>query len=146
MSQNRPAQGYDASASIMGPNGPELVGEWQEVDINLTAETEEYHETNSRSPVLLDGDIKIDGKLKRGYISTGIIAATMGTGTIQPGVSIPEIPRLTVTTNINAPSKGLVGKYTLTGVKIEKLGIAIKAGKAVIDTDLTFKAEGIIEA
>lgn len=145
MGQSRPVQGFDVSASVMGPNGPELVGEWQEVDINITSETEEYHETNSRSPVLLDGDIKIDGKLKRGYIDMNIVATTMGTSNIQPGVTLPASPRFTITCNINAPSKGLVGKYTVTGVKFEKLGLAIKAGKAVVDSDLTYKAEGLIE-
>jgi hypothetical protein len=145
MPQNRPVQGYDVSVSVMGPNGPELVGEWQECDINITNETEEYHETNSRSPILLDGDIKFDGKLKRGYLNTNIVATTLGTNTIQPGVAIPATPRFTISCYINAPDKGLVGRYRLTGVKFEKLSIAIKAGKAVVDNDLSFKAEGIIE-
>jgi hypothetical protein len=145
MSQSRPVQGFDVSVSVMGPNGPELCGEWQEADINITSETEEYQETNSRSPVLLDGDIKIDGKLKRGYIDLNIIATTIGTGNIQPGVTIPASPRFSITCNINTPSKGLVGKYTVTGAKFEKLGLNIKSGKAVVTSDLTYKAEGIIE-
>lgn len=142
---NRPVQGFDVSGSIMGPNGPELAGEWQEIDINITSETEEYHETNSRAPVLLDGDIKIDGKVKRGLLDMNIIKTVFGTSNVQPGIAVGASPRFTISCNINAPNKGLIGKYRLTGVKFEKLGIAIKAGKTVVDSDLSFKAEGIIE-
>lgn len=142
---NRPVQGFDVSIGVMGPNGPELAGEYQEVDINITSETEEYQETNSRAVVLLDGDIKFDGKLKRGFVDMGIVATTLGTANIQPGVVLPMSPRFIISCSINAPDKGLNGRYRLTGVKFEKLALAIKAGKTVVDSDLTWKAEGLIE-
>jgi len=142
----RPVQGHDVSVSVMGPNGPELVGEWQEVDINITNDDEEYMETNSRMPIYLDGDIKLDGKVKRGWLDLNIVAVTVGTGNLQPGQPIPATPRFVITCNINAPTKGLSGRYQLTGVRFDKLAIAIKAGKAIVDEDLTYKAEGLIES
>lgn len=141
----RPVQGHDVSVSVMGPNGPELVGEWQETDINISDDVEEYMELNSRMPVYLDGDIKIDGTLKRGWLDMNIVAATVGSSTLQPGQRIVT-PRYTVTCTINAPEKGLTGRYQLTNVVFDKTPISVKTGKNVVDTNLSFKAEGIIEA
>jgi hypothetical protein len=142
----RPVQGHDVSASVMGPNGPELVGEWQEVDININNDAEAYQTLNSRMPIYLDGDITIDGTLKRGWLDMNIVAATVGTGNLQPGQPIPATPRFVITTTINAPDKGLNGRYQLTGVIVDKNAIAIKQGKGAVDSNLSFKAEGLIEA
>lgn len=145
MARRAPVQGHDVSVSVMGPNGPELVGEYQEVSFNINSDTEEYIETNSKMPILLDGEIHIDGTLKRGWMDMGIVAATVGTGNLQPGQPIPASPRFVITTTINAPDKGLTGKYQLTGSKFEKLGISISAGKGVVTSDQSFKSEGLIE-
>ncbi|KLU66303.1 hypothetical protein DEAC_c17020 [Desulfosporosinus acididurans] len=143
---NRPVQGHDVSASVMGPNGPELAGEWQEVDINIANAVETYQTLNSRMPILLDGDITLDGTLKRGWLDMNIVAATVGTGNLQPGQNIPASPRFVITTTINAPDKGLNGTYQLTGVIIDKTALSIKQGKGVVESNLSFKAEGLIEA
>ncbi|MFB5192794.1 hypothetical protein [Alicyclobacillus fastidiosus] len=142
----RPVQGHDVSCAVMGPNGPELAGEWQEVDINISNDAETYQETNSRMPIYLDGDITIDGTLKRGWMDMNIVATTVGTGNLQPGQYIPPSPRFVITCTIDAPDKGLSGRYQLTGVLMDKTAIAIKSGKSVVDSNITFKAEGLIEA
>jgi len=143
---NRPVQGHDVSASVMGPNGPELAGEWQEADINIANAVETYQTLNSRMPILLDGDITIDGTLKRGWLDMNIVAATVGTGNLQPGQNVPASPRFVITCAINAPAKGLSGNYQLTGVIIDKTALAMKQGKGVVESNLSFKAEGLIEA
>ncbi|WP_088185833.1 hypothetical protein [Desulfosporosinus sp. FKA] len=143
---NRPVQGHDVSAALMGPNGPELAGEWQEMDLNINNAVETYQTLNSRMPILLDGDITLDGKLKRGWLDMNIVAATVGTGNLQPGQNVPASPRFVITCTINAPDKGLNGTYQLTGSIFDKTQIAIKQGKGVVTSDLSFKSEGIIEA
>lgn len=143
---NRPVQGHDVSVAVMGPYGPELAGEWQEVDINIGNAVESYQTLNSRMPILLDGDITIDGTLKRGWLDMNIVAATVGTNNLQPGQNVPASPRFVITTTINASDKGLNGTYQLTGTIFDKIALAIKSGKGVVTSDLTFKSEGLIEA
>lgn len=143
---NRPVQGHDVSVSVMGPNGPELVGQWQNVEFDIENDAETYQLLNSRMPVYLDGDITISGSLERGWIDMNIVATTVGTGNLQPGQAISATPRFTVTCTINAPDKGLNGNYQLTNVIFTKIPVSAKAGKGVVTSNLTFKAEGLIEA
>jgi len=72
-------------------------------------------------------------------------ATTVGTGNLQPGQPIPASPRFVISCTINAPDKGLNGRYQLTGVVFDKSALAVKSGKAVVDSNLTWKAEGLIE-
>lgn len=146
MADKRPLQGFDVSVTVTGPNGPALVGEYEQVDINITNDTEEYQTTNSRMPIYLDGDVKIDGSLKRGFIDLGSALITaFGASTLQPGVQFRS-PRFVISANFNAPDKGLVGRYSLTGCIIDKLSLSAGKGKTVVSSDYSFKAEGIQEA
>ena len=43
-----PIQGFDVSVSVMGPSGPELAGEYEDVEINVINDDEEYLETGER--------------------------------------------------------------------------------------------------
>lgn len=139
----RPVQGYDVSVSIVGPAGPELVGQFEEMDIGIKNETEDYLELGERIAMILDGDIKIDGKMKRGMINTDIVKRVYGVSSLKRGTRIPPQPRFVVTANIDAPEKGLVGRIKLLNVIIPDLSMAFKAGKGVVSTDLSYKAEGI---
>ena len=58
-----PLQGYDVTISIIGENGPELVGQYQEAEITVSNELQEYLETGERIARQLDGQIGIEGKL-----------------------------------------------------------------------------------
>ncbi|WCK53837.1 hypothetical protein PP175_21345 [Aneurinibacillus sp. Ricciae_BoGa-3] len=142
MSQ-QPIQGYDVSVTLVGPNGPELVGEFQECDINIKNDTETYLEMNERISMILDGEITIDGKLKKGWINMDIVQRVYGTPSMQRGVKIPQQPRFTMTTLVDAPQKGLNGQIKLLNVIIPELSLTMKSGKAVVDSDFTYKAEGI---
>lgn len=143
MAEQRPVQGFDVIIDVMGPNGPEFVGQYQELNIDLTDEDEEYYLTGSRTPMLLDGDIKISGSLKRGWISTDIISRLYGRSTIRVGESTLSSLRFTITATVDAPAKGLTGRIRLDGCKFNGLSLAIKAGKSVVNKDMKFKAEGI---
>jgi hypothetical protein len=142
----RPLQGFDVSVTVVGDNGPALVGEYESVDLNITNDTEEYQTTNSRMPVYLDGDVKLDGSLKRGFIDLGSALATaFGSSTLQPGTTFRS-PRFVISANFNAPDKGFNGRYSLTGCIIDKLSLSASKGKTVVNSDYSFKAEGITEA
>lgn len=143
MAEQRPVQGFDVIIDVMGPNGPEFVGQYQELNINLSDEDEEYWLTGSRTAMLLDGDIKIDGNLKRGWISTDIISRMYGKSTIRRGESTLSSLRFTITATVDAPTKGLYGRIRLDDCKFNGLSLAIKAGKGVVEKDMKFKAEGI---
>ncbi|MDI6711467.1 MAG: hypothetical protein QME76_12435 [Bacillota bacterium] len=136
-------QGYDVSVLITGPQGPELVGEYQEADFSIKEDVEEYEELGERIPAILDGPIKIEGKLKRGHILLDIIRRIWGTPALKRGSRIPPAPRFTIACSINAPEKGFVGRYRLLDCKISDLGLSVKAGKAVMEENIDFKAEGI---
>lgn len=144
--EQAPVQGYDVVIDVMGENGPEFVGQYQELNINLTDEDEEYWLTGSRTAMLLDGDIKIEGNLKRGWISTDIISRLYGQSSIRRGSSNLSSLRFTITATVDSPAKGLSGRIKLEDCKFNGLSLAIKAGKGVVDKDMKFKAEGISEA
>ncbi|MGG1600576.1 hypothetical protein [Paenibacillus naphthalenovorans] len=142
----RPAQGFDVSVQIVGPNGPELVGEYQEMDINIKNDVEEYLEMNERIAAILDGEIKIDGKLKRGLMNMDVVRRVYGTPVMRRGERIPPQPRFVITFSINAPEKGLVGRFKLLQVIIPDLTISAQAGKGVVSKELSYRAEGIENA
>ncbi|MDR1701269.1 MAG: phage tail tube protein [Sporomusaceae bacterium] len=144
--QQRPVQGFDASISVMGPSGPAFAGEYQECEFKIQDEDEEYWVTGSRAPTILDGDIKISGKLKRGWISFDMISQLFGQSFVRGGITMLTSLRFTITVTIDAPAKGLLGRYRLENCKINEIAIAIKAGKSVVEKDMTFKAEGVFEA
>lgn len=136
-------QGYDASVLITGPQGPELVGDYQEAEFSIKEDTEEYLELGERIPAILDGEIKIEGKLKRGHMLLDIIKRIWGQSSLKRGSRVPPSPRFTIIVNINAPEKGFVGRYRLLNCKISDLGLKLKAGKDIMEEDIDFKAEGI---
>jgi hypothetical protein len=107
---------------------------------------EEYLETGERIPMLLDGEIKIEGKLKKGMAQTNVISRVFGMNAMKRGSRIPTQPRFTITCTINAPEKGLKGKYRLLNCVFPELALAVKQGKTVVDQTLNFKCEGIEEA
>lgn len=146
MANNDPIQGFDVSISVMGPNGPELAGEYQEMDINIKNDIEEYLETNERVARILDGVISISGKLKRGWMNTDIISRVYGYTALRRGEKIGASPRFTISCSVENSDKGVSGRLRLEQVVIPELAIAIKQGKGVVSKDLTYKAEGISEA
>ncbi len=143
---NDPIQGFDVSVLIVNPGGgPELVGEFQETEISIKNETEAYLEQNERIARILDGEITIEGKLKRGLINLGIIKSCYGSSSLKRGEKIPKSPRFIITTNINAPDKGMVGKFKLLNAIIPELTVSFGKGKDISTTDYSYKAEGIEE-
>lgn len=139
-------QGYDCNVFITGKSGPELVGEYQEVEFSIKEEVEEYLELGERIASVLDGPIKIEGKLKKGHALIDIIRRIWGQPALKRGGDIPVSPRFTITFKIDAPDKGFVGEYKLTTVKFTDLSLKAKGGKDVLEEDLNFKAEGIESA
>lgn len=144
--EQRPVQGFDITIDVMGPNGPEFVGQYQELEFKISDEDEEYWLTGSRTAMLLDGEIKLTGKLKRGWVSLDIISRLYGQSSIRRGESTLSSLRFTITCTVDAPTKGLLGRIKLEDCKFNEINIAIKAGKGVVDKDMSFKAEGISEA
>lgn len=144
--EQRPVQGFDVIIDVMGPSGPEFVGQYQELNFTINDEDEEYWLTGSRTAMLLDGDIKIDGNLKRGWVSTDIISRLYGKSSIRRGESTLSSLRFTITATVDAPAKGLIGRIRLEDCKFNSLALSIKAGKGVVEKDMKFKAEGISEA
>lgn len=142
----RPIQGFDVSVQVIGPNGPELVGEYQECEFSIKNDVEEYLELNERIAMLLDGEIKIEGKVKRGWVSMTIVEALFGSGTLRRGERSPASPRFVIIFNVKAPEKGLRGRYKFEQAIFPDLSLSIAAGKGVVKKDLSFRAEGIVEA
>lgn len=142
---NDPIQGFDVSIMVVGPNGPELVGEFQESEFSIKNETETYLEQNERVARILDGEITIEGKLKRGLINLGVLKSVYGTTSIKRGEKVPKSPRFIITQSINAPDKGMVGKFKFSNAVIPELSVSFGAGKEVSKADFSFKAEGIEE-
>ncbi|ADY55135.1 hypothetical protein Sgly_0778 [Syntrophobotulus glycolicus DSM 8271] len=136
-------QGFDVSVTITGANGPDLVGEYQEVEFTIKEDSEKYLALGERIAELLDGEISIEGKLKRGHTQLDIINRIWGTKTLKRGEKIPSSPRFTISFNINAKDKGFSGRYRLLSSKIDELAIKAQAGKDVVSEDLSFKSEGI---
>lgn len=141
-----PVQGFDVSVMIVGANGPELVGEYQECEFSVKNETEEYLELNERIATILDGEIKIEGKVKRGWMSMDLLQRVFGASTMRRGTRIPASPRFVVAFSVDAPEKGLKGRYKFEQAVFPELSISVSAGKGVAKKDLSFKAEGISEA
>ena len=138
-----PIQGFDVTVSVIGPNGPVLVGSYEQIDINLNMDTEAYPELGSRVARQLSGMYEIDGTLRRGWRDMDIINTIAGASAIRVGDAIPEPPRFEVACNVNAPAKGLVGRIKLERCLFTKLGLSASAGKGVVKGDMPFKAEGI---
>lgn len=142
----RPVQGFDVSVSVVGPNGPSLVGEFEEIQLNINNDVEEYLTLNSRMPILLDGEIKLDGSLRRGFIDVGkALQTAFGSSSLQPGAQFAS-PRYVISASFNSTDKGINGRYILTGSIISKIGLSATQGKNVVRNDYTFRAEGIQEA
>jgi len=141
-----PVQGFDVSVMVIGSDGPDLVGEYQEVEFSVKNDTEEYLELNERVARILDGEIKIEGKLKRGWTSMDILSKTFGVSTIRRGERVPASPRFVIAFSVNAPEKGLTGRYKCEQAVIPELTISIASGKGVVKKDMSFKAEGISAA
>lgn len=142
----KPIQGFDVSVQVIGPTGPELVGEYQECEFSVKNDTESYLELNERIAQHLDGEISIEGKIKRGWMSLNVLNSVFGSGTLRRGEKAPASPRFVITYSVNAPEKGLVGRYKFEQAVFPELSISIAAGKGVVKKDLSFKAEGITEA
>lgn len=141
-----PIQGFDVSVMVIGPNGPEMAGQYQEVEFSIKNETEEYLELNERIARILDGEIKIEGKLKRGWTSLNIVRQVFGSSTLRRGERIPKSPRFVITCTVKAPEKGLNGRYKFEQAVIPELSVSVTQGKGVAKKDLSFKAEGMTEA
>ncbi|MCL1604825.1 hypothetical protein M3079_02350 [Phascolarctobacterium sp. ET69] len=141
-----PLQGYDVTISIIGENGPELVGQYQEAEITVTNELQEYLETGERIPRQLDGQIGIEGKLTRGMLHVDVIQRIMGSGTIRRGEAIPQSPRFTIETTLKNANKGYDGRIRVEQAVFNELALSITAGAEVVKKDLSFKAEGISQA
>ncbi|MBL0387923.1 hypothetical protein JJB07_14880 [Tumebacillus sp. ITR2] len=142
----RPAQGFDVVVAVTTAAGPALVGEFVEVSLNISHDPERYQPVGSRTPMWLDGDVELDGGLKRGFIDAGNLLMSMfGTREIGPGTSFTSA-RFVITATFNAPEKALVGRYSMQGCMFTKLGVSVKGGKAVVDSDYQFKIETLKEA
>ncbi|NOV01346.1 hypothetical protein [Paenibacillus planticolens] len=141
----RPLQGFDVSVTVVGVNGPALVGEFEEMSLNINSEAEAYMTLNSKMPIYLDGEVTLDGTLKRGYIDAGgAVKAAFDTSTLGPDIKFTQ-PRYVISADFNVPEKGLVGRYNLSQCIIDKIGLSFTKGKAVVNSDYSFKAEGIEE-
>ncbi|SHN73155.1 hypothetical protein [Desulfitobacterium chlororespirans] len=136
-------QGFDVSVTIVGDNGPDLVGEYQEVEFTIKEDSESYLALGERIAEILDGQITIEGKLKRGHTQLDIINRIWGAKALKRGEKIPSAPRFAISFNVDAPGKGFSGKYRLLACKIDELAIKAQSGKNVVSEDLSFKAEGI---
>lgn len=88
-----PLQGYDVTISIIGENGPELVGQYQEAEITVTNELQEYLETGERIPRQLDGQIGIEGKLTRGCCMLMLFSA-LWVAVLSAGVKLSRKARV----------------------------------------------------
>jgi hypothetical protein len=73
-----PIQGFDVTVSIVGPNGPVMVGAYEQIDININSDTESYAELGSRVARELSGMIAIDFTLRRGWRNMDIITQMYG--------------------------------------------------------------------
>ena len=141
-----PIQGFDVSVMVIGPNGPEMVGEYQEVEFSIKNDTEEYLELNERIARILDGEIKIEGKLKRGWTSLDIVKQCFGSSSLRRGEKAPQSPRFVITCSIANAAKGINGRYKFEQAVIPELSISVAQGKGVAKKDLSFKAEGFAAA
>lgn len=154
----QPIQGYDVTVGLVAPSGKEtFAGEFQECSFSIKHDVEEYQETNSRLPMLLEGDIKIEGKLKRGWFAEKLVTTIFGQSKLSIGSDISQQHRVVLTMKTNnatragasgstlAAFKGVAAEtgVKLTGVLFTDLNVSVKGGKAVVDKDLSFRAESI---
>lgn len=142
----QPLQGYDVKVSVIGTNGPELVGEFQEASVTITNDTEEYVEMGERIAMLLDGQITIEGKLKRGCLYVDAINRIYGQSSLRRGDAIVASPRFTIMMTLKNSSKGHNGKIRMEQAVINEWALSATAGKDVVSSELSFKAEGISQA
>ena len=142
----QPLQGYDVKVSVIGTNGPELVGEFQEASVTITNDTEEYLELGERIAMLLDGQITIEGKLKRGCLYVDAINRIYGQSSLRRGDAIVASPRFTIMMTLKNSSKGHNGKIRMEQAVINEWALSATAGKDVVSSELSFKAEGISQA
>lgn len=142
----QPLQGYDVKVSVIGTNGPELVGEFQEASVTITNDTEEYLELGERIAMLLDGQITIEGKLKRGCLYVDAINRIYGQSSLRRGDAIVASPRFTIMMTLKNSSKGYNGKIRMEQAVINEWALSSTVGKDVVSSELSFKAEGISQA
>ncbi len=142
----QPLQGYDVKVSVIGTNGPELVGEFQEASVTITNDTEEYVEMGERIAMLLDGQITIEGKLKRGCLYVDAINRIYGQKSLRRGDAIAASPRFTIMMTLKNSDKGHNGKIRMEQAVINEWALSATAGKDVVSSELSFKAEGISQA
>lgn len=142
----QPLQGYDVKVSVIGTNGPELVGEFLEASVTITNDTEEYLELGERIAMLLDGQITIEGKLKRGCLYVDAINRIYGQSSLRRGDAIVASPRFTIMMTLKNSSKGHNGKIRMEQAVINEWALSSTAGKDVVSSELSFKAEGISQA
>lgn len=142
----QPLQGYDVKVSVIGTNGPELVGEFQEASVTITNDTEEYLELGERIAMLLDGQITIEGKLKRGCLYVDAINRIYGQSSLRRGDAIVASPRFTIMMTLKNSGKGYNGKIRMEQAVINEWALSSTAGKDVVSSELSFKAEGISQA
>ena len=139
-----PAQGFDVSVNITSNSGGiDLAGEFQECEISIKEDIEEYETLNEESPMLLPGTIKISGKVKRGLLHPDIIGRVYGATKLGRGAKRTKPKVFSITTTLNSDYKGFNGRIRLNNVRFESLDLKSKAGKGVVDKDLSFKAESI---
>jgi len=151
-------QGFDVTVGLVAPDGKEtFAGEFQEGSYSISHDIEEYMSTNSRMPDLLEGDIKIEGSLKRGWFGEQIVKTIFGQSKIDVGTDLSAQHRVTLTFKTNnatsaggasstlATLKGLTQEagVKLTGVLFTKFDMSVKGGKAVVDNSISFRATGI---
>lgn len=139
----KPLQGYDVKVSVIGTNGPELVGEYQEASVTITNDTEDYMEMGERIPMILDGQITIEGKLKRGCLYVDTINRIYGQSSLRRGDGIAASPRFTIMMRLKNSSKGYNGKIRIEQAVINEWALSATAGKDVVSSEQSFKAEGI---
>lgn len=142
----QPLQGYDVKVSVIGTNGPELVGEFLEASVTVTNDTEEYLELGERIAMLLDGQITIEGKLKRGCLYVDAINRIYGQSSLRRGDAIVASPRFTIMMTLKNSGKGHNGKIRMEQAVINEWALSSTAGKDVVSSELSFKAEGISQA
>lgn len=146
MARKEPLQGYDVKVSVIGTNGPELVGEYQEASVTITNDIEEYVEMGERIAMQLDGVISIEGELKRGCLYVDAINRIYGQSSLRRGDAISASPRFTIMMSLKNKYKGHNGKIRIERALFNEWALSATAGKDVVSSNMKFKAEGISQA
>lgn len=144
MSDKMPAQGFDVSVNVVSAEGGlDLAGEFQEAELSIKEDVEEYETLNEEAPMLLPGSIKISGKLKRGWINPDIISRLHGQTKIGRGAKRTKPKTFSITLTLDSDYKGLSGRVRVNGARFDDFSLKAKNGKGVVDKDLSFKAESV---